>query len=198
MTKSTSRATLRFVSLIVATLLAALLTSCTLFGDDEEATSVPPQSSATLENGTPEDIDDADAAEPIEPLGSQTVDIAFVEGGELEMAVTEMEVEGELLRVSITFTVSIPDTVESVALGAIVATDEGFPATGVSPELIDPVNLKAYETVAGAIPDGQIVDLYDGEPHSVDFYFAAPVDEVETFDVVVHSAIPAIDNVPGP
>ena len=198
-TKPTSRTPiLRLVSLIVAAALATVLTSCTLFEDDGEETSAPPQSPETLESGSPEDIDDAGAADTIESLGSETVDIAFIEDGELEMAVTEMEVEGELLRASITFTASIPDTVESVALGAIVAADEAFTATGVSPELIDPVNLKAYEMVAGGVPNGTSVELYNGEPHAVDFYFAAPEDDVETFDVVVHSASPAIQNVPVP
>jgi hypothetical protein len=61
--------------------------------------------------------------------------IGFVEGGELEIAVTEVAVSGELLRVALAFTASLPPEVEEVALGAVLASDENQPGRGFSPEL---------------------------------------------------------------
>jgi hypothetical protein len=139
----------------------------------------------------------APADEPAGPaLASLTVPISYIDGGELDMAVTSIDVAGELMRVSMTFTVDLPTGSEPAALGAILVGDETFPATGVSPELIDPVNLKAYSVVAGEIPNGTSVDLQDGVPHTLVFYFAAPEDDMQTVDIVLMSQTPPITDVP--
>lgn len=135
-------------------------------------------------------------SEPAEPLATASVPIDFIEGGELEMAATGLDVAGDLMRVAITFTASLPPgETDSVALGAVLQGNANTPGAGISPEVIDPVNLKAYEAVAGAIPNGTSVALGNGSPRTIVFYYAAPQDDVETLDVVVSSQAPTLTDI---
>lgn len=143
-----------------------------------------------------EGADDGPDEVPAEALAAVAIPIGFVEDGELEVAVTSLEVTGELLRVGITFTASLPREVEKVAIGAVLSSNENAPASGISPELIDPANLKAYEVVTGAIRSGTSVDLIDGAPRTIVFYYAAPQDDVETFDIRLSSTSPTLTDVP--
>jgi hypothetical protein len=165
--------------------------------EQEQASDDAPAEAVTESAASDASSEHAPADEPTGPaLASLTVPISYIDGGELDMAVTSVDIAGELMRVSMTFTASLPDGSEPVALGAILVGDETFPATGISPELIDPVNLKAYEVVAGAIPNGTSVDLEDGVSHTLVFYFAAPQDDMETVDLVLMSQTPPITDVP--
>jgi uncharacterized lipoprotein len=156
-----------------------------------------PPSEGGAEEAPPEDTA-GQAQPPGEPLRSVTVPIGWVDGGELDMAVTELSVSGDLMRVAVTFTASLPDGTEAAAIGAVIASDETYPATGIFPEVIDPANLKAYEVVAGAIPNGTSINLEDGASRTLVFYFAAPQDPVDTVDVVISSQVPALTDVPFP
>jgi len=135
-------------------------------------------------------------AEQGPPLASTTMPISFVEGGEMEVAVTSLDMAGELMRIGITFTMSLPVEVEEVGIGAVLTADENAPAAGISPEIIDPVNLKAYQAVAGYIPNGTGIYLRDGASHTIVCYYAAPQEDVETVDVKLSSQTPPITDVP--
>lgn len=202
----------RRAGLALVALLLVLATACSddperadtesISADDNDGTSsveteeAPPEedpASEIVDGGTePETADEP----PGEPLASTTVPISFIDGGELDMAVTTLEVAGQLMRVGITFTASLPIEAEEVAVGAVLEANESAPAAGISPEVIDPVNLKAYEVVAGEVPNGSSIDLEDGVSHTVVFYFAAPQDDVDTVDVVLSSQTPPITDVP--
>lgn len=194
----------------VAVLAAGVLLLSACDGDDEAGTAAPETAvdpAPTDEDGGPapdeQDAPDADVAdpadtEPTEVLAAMTVPVDWVDGGELEMAVTGIEVAGELLRVAVAFTASLPLEAEDVALGAIMYGQEGQPGRPVRPELIDPVNLKAYEVVAGGTPLGYALRLTDGMPRTLVFYYAAPQDDLDTVDIMWSSALPPLTDVPVP
>lgn len=163
--------------------------------DDESGAEDDAGDSGSDASETDEPGDAVSETEPVEVIASATAPIDWVEGGELEMAVNSMEVAGDLLRVVMTFTAQLPRD-ERVALGAVLAANDSFPGTGVAPELIDPVNLKAYELVAGGVEAGTSLDLTHDSPRTIVFYFAAPEDPVESFDIQVSSLVPMILDVP--
>lgn len=161
---------------------------------DAAADAQPASEAAPAESAPSEPAADVDP--PGEPLASTTLPISFIDGGEFEVEVMSLEVSGELLRMAVTFTASLPSGIEDVGIGAVLTADENAPAAGVFPELIDPVNLKAYAAVTGWIPNGTGIYLGDGEQHTQVFYFAAPQDDIDTVDVVVSSLAPPITDVP--
>jgi hypothetical protein len=204
---------------VLAVLAALALVVTTACSDDPERADTESLSDATADSDAgaedeavgedqpaPEETQAAAGAVPSEAapaddpngpaLASLAVPINYIDGGELDMAVTSVDIAGELLRVSIRFTVDLPTGAEPAALGAILTGDEIAPAAGISPELIDPVNLKAYSVVAGAIPNGTSVDLEDGVAHTLVFYFAAPEDDMQTVDIVMSSQTRPITDVP--
>ena len=69
------------------------------------------------------------------------------------------------------------------------------PAAAISPELIDPVHLKAYEAVV-SVPIGTAINLTGGAPRTLDFYYAAPQDDIRTVDIVLSSQAPTMTDVP--
>lgn len=164
-------------------------------GDAQPASEAAPAEPASSEPQT--DTEPQTGAEPQgEPLASASLPINFIEGGELDIAVMSLEVTGELLRMALTFTASLPVEAENVGIGAVITADENAPAAGIFPELIDPVNLKAYQAVTGYVPNGTGIYLEDGASHTQVFYFAAPQDEVDTFDIRLASQAPPITDVP--
>lgn len=202
---------------LVAALALVLTTACS--DDPEQADTESLSNTATEEQAPveeeapPAETAAAAATEPAEgaaqseaapvepsgpPLASMTMPIHFIEGGELEAEVISMDMTGELMRVGITFTASLPVEVEEVGIGAVLTADENAPAAGISPEVIDPVNLKAYQAVAGGIPNGMGIYLRDGASHTIVFYYAAPQDQVETVDIKLSSQTPPITDVPFP
>lgn len=133
--------------------------------------------------------------QPAEPLAAVSLPISFVEGGKLDIAVTSFDVAGDLLRLAVQFTATLPLEVEDVAVAAVLES-KGSPAAAISPELIDPVNLKAYEVVAGGTNPGTSLDLVDGGSRTLVFYYAAPQDDVATFDIVFSSGGAILTDVP--
>lgn len=185
-----------------------LLSACD--GDDEAGTEPPGTAvdpAPTDEDGGPapdeQEAPDADISgpadtEPAEVLAAMTVPIDWVDGGELEMAVTGIEVAGELLRVAVMFTASLPLEAEDVAIGAVLEGNENAPGAPIRPELIDPVNLKAYELVTGGTRSATSVRLRDGAPRTLVFYYAAPRDDIETIDIQWSSTLAPLTDVPFP
>jgi hypothetical protein len=166
--------------------------------DETNAPEPPPDEERPPDEEPSSDAEPPANEPPGEPLASTTVPIGFIDGGELDMAVTDLAVTGDLMRVAVTFTATLPIEAEEVAIGAVVTANESAPAAGISPEVIDPVNLKAYEAVAGAVPNGTGIYIEDGAPHTLVFYFAAPQDQMETVDVVISSEAPPITDIPFP
>jgi hypothetical protein len=201
---------------LVAALALVLTTACSddpEQADTESLSNTGTEEQAPVEEEAPVETAAAAATEPAEgaaqseaapaepsgpPLASMTMPITFIEGGELEADVISMDVTGELMRVGITFTASLPVEVEEVGIGAVLTANENAPAAGISPEVIDPVNLKAYQAVAGWIPNGTSIYLRDGASHTIVFYYAAPQEQVETVDIKLSSQTPPITDVPFP
>jgi hypothetical protein len=92
------------------------------------------------------------------------------------------EVVGELLRAAVTF---IPRGIgdERTSLAELFGSMGS--GNGISARLIDPVNLLEYETVRPAVSHGQSTPVHDGQPLTLHFYFAAPVEDLETFDFLL-------------
>lgn len=190
----------RLRTTVVAGCAVLALAGCAT-GDGDTAAPNPTDEGPGADDRPAPESDEGEADQeseegPTEALATLSIPIGFIEGGELEVAVNSLEVTGELLRMALTFTASLPREVEEVAIGAVLSSDEGAPAAGISPELIDPVNLKAYDVVTGAIRSGSSIDLVDGSPLTIVFYYAAPEDDVETFDVRLSSESPALTDVP--
>jgi hypothetical protein len=135
-----------------------------------------------------------------DPLATTTIPISTDAGeaGQLAVAVDELQVVGELLRLTVTFvpTITEQQSGQSLFLGGTLVQNQSASASSVTPELIDPVNLKAYELVAGGVANGTSVPLYDGTPITISFYFAAPQDAVEAFDIQLSSQVPILRDVP--
>jgi hypothetical protein len=132
---------------------------------------------------------------PSAAIATADIPIPFVDGGALQVAVTGIDVAGELMRLRLTFTAKVRSSTQAVAIGAVLAADETYPAMEISPELIDPVHLKAYEAVV-SIPNGTAINLSGGESRTLVFYYAAPQDDIRTFDIVLSSQAPTMTDVP--
>lgn len=169
-------------------------------GDDADPGAIPSAGEPAVDE--PEPAQDTDAgqadapADPAEAIATATLPIDWIDGGQLDLAVTGIEVAGELLRVAVAFTASVPPEVEDVAIGAVLEGNESAPGAAVRPELVDPVNLKAYEVVTGGTSNGDTVRLTDGAPRTLVFYYAAPRDELDTFDIHWSSKVPPLVDVP--
>lgn len=103
---------------------------------------------------------------------------AAEQGGSLDIELRAQEV-GELLRVELTFT---PRDIGDESTSVATMFGSSGPGNGMSGRLIDPVNLLEYETVRNAVAHGQPTPAYEGQPTTLYFYFAAPVEPMETFD----------------
>jgi hypothetical protein len=127
------------------------------------------------------DLDGTSSPEPAgEPLRAAEHPLQE-QGGTLEIELRAREV-GELLRVAVTFTPrGIGDERTSIA----TLFGSAGSGNGISGRLIDPVNLLEYETVRPAVPHGQSTPAYEDQPTTLHFYFAAPVEELETFDFLL-------------
>jgi len=136
------------------------------------------------------------AADPPGPaIATVDIPISFVDGGVLQVAVTGLDVVGELTRLRLTFTAEVRSSDQEVAVASVLAGDENSPAAAISPELIDPVHLKAYEAVV-SVPIGTAINLTGGAPRTLDFYYAAPQDDIRTVDIVLSSQAPTMTDVP--
>lgn len=188
-------------TLIGLGLAAILLAGCN--GDDDTATETTPADD-TADGG--EVADDAGAGDDLADDGATDDDAADDDGaaspppasdagpvlataehpasghdGTVEIELRAGEV-GDLLRVELTFTPRGIDDSERVGLADLLGPGGG---NGMSARLIDPVNLLEYETVRNAVPHGQVAPAHDGQPTTLNFYFGAPVEPLETFDFLL-------------
>lgn len=188
----------RLVLAVAAALVAAVLAGCS---SDEEpaapAATEAPTTSAPAEDG---ETDDEEAAEQEtderEALASVTVPVSFVDDAEVLAEVLEFSPADELVRMTMRFTASLPSGTEAVALGAVLERNDNAPGAAVQPELVDPMNLKAYEPVLGGTRSGSSLNLPDGVPVELVYYYATPEDPVDTVDVVLAEQAPSLLDVP--
>lgn len=194
------RRTSRLAAIVMVGFSALAMAACAS-GDGDDAAPDPavedqtPEPDARSSPGEDDDAGPSGAPPAGEALARVTLPIGFIEGGELEVAVTSFDVAGELLRMRLTFTASLPTEIEDVAIGAVLANNEQQVGGAISPELIDPVNLKAYDVVTEDFL-GTTVPLVDGLPLTMVFYYAAPEDNVEAFDILLSSQAPPLTDVP--
>jgi hypothetical protein len=180
---------------------AVLLTGCTGDGDDDTS---PPGTEAATSPGTEaeppdepagddagEDVGEAsdeDGGEAAAPAPSAAGPVLASaehplteQDGSLDIELRAAEV-GDLLRVEVTFT---PRGIgsERATIAELFGTIGG--GNGMSARLIDPVNLLEYETVRPAVPHGQSTPAFEDQPTTLNFYFGAPVEPLETFDFLL-------------
>jgi hypothetical protein len=188
---------------------ALLLAACT--GDDaaEEVPAAAPTPTAApeepaaepvAEEEAPAEEDDAAAvdrpeaqAPPSQVLASVRIPVPSAPGAEVDMAVNSWEVRGDLLRVVMTYTADLPQGVDAVDLRTLAG--QGVGGNQILPRLIDPVHLKEYTVVTGSRGTYSL-SLQHGEPRSFAYYYAAPADPVESFDVQLRSDLPLLVDVP--
>jgi hypothetical protein len=132
---------------------------------------------------------------PSPAIATADIPISFIDGGVLQVEVTGIDVVGELMRLRLTFTAKVRSSTQVVAVASVLAGDETSPAMAISPELIDPIHLKAYEAVV-SVPNGTAINLTGGGSRTLDFYYAAPQDDIRTVDIVLSSQAPTMTDVP--
>lgn len=167
-------------------------------GSIEMSSPTPSAATPVAPTETPPYDAAADATPSDAAAAAVTIAIPFLDGGKMRALVTDVEVTGELLRIAVTFAADLPLEAEEVTIAAVLEGDENASAASIRPELIDPVNLKAYETVVGGTKLGESVPLVDGVPRTLAFYFAAPQERAQTFDLHLSSQAPPITDIPGP
>jgi hypothetical protein len=114
--------------------------------------------------------------------------------GTLTFSVVDLTVRGQLTQLTLRLQTSgSPDP--SIRVNQLI----GSKNVGriLAPELIDPVNLKAYSEAEGGLGfgDGAQVTLATGA-EDFTFNYAAPQDPVTTLDVAVGSGLPTFRDVP--
>jgi hypothetical protein len=173
--------------------LVVVLAACSGAGTGVAASGAAPNSAPAATPSPPSAAVAADS--PSSAIATVDIPISFIDKGTLQVAVTGMDVVGNLMRLRLTFTANVPSASQEVAIGSVLAGDDTYPATAISPELIDPVHLKSYEAVI-SVPNGTKIDLIAGEPRTLEFYYAAPQDDIQTFDIILSSQTPSITDVP--
>lgn len=191
----------RLVLAVAAAVLAAVLVGCS--SDEDSAEPAPTEPPATAEDGgvdaeetDEQKTDDEETAER-EALASVTVPVSFVDDAEVLAEVLEFSTADELVRMTMRFTASLPSGTEKVVLGAVIERNENAPGAPVLPELVDTTNLKAYEPVLGGTRTSRsVLNLTDGVPAEVVYYYATPEDPVDSFDVLLGEQVPSLPDVP--
>ena len=186
------------VAVVVAVAVAVVTAGCSAIGS-----TASPSGSGTPAAAAPSAV--APVAPSAAPVGSRapeapvlasaTVPLADDVGpGTLTFSVVDLSVRGQLTQLTLRLqtsgnpdpTLRVNQMIGSKGVGRILA-----------PELIDPINLKAYSEADGGLgfTDGAQVTLATG---SEDFTFndAAPQDPVTTLDVAVGSGLPTFRDVP--
>jgi hypothetical protein len=135
---------------------------------------------------------DGGAASAAAPSGETLVSAQHPlteQDGHLEIEL-RARIVGELFRVAVTFT---PRDIGDERTSVAQLFGSSGSANGISARLIDPVNLLEYETVRRAVPHGQSAPAYQDQPTTLNFYFAAPVEELDTFDFLLDFVVGAPD-----
>jgi hypothetical protein len=158
--------------------------------------SEPVEDGGVDDEETDEQETDEQETDEREALASVTVPVSFVDGAEVLAEVLEFSTADELVRMTMRFTASLPSGTEEVALGAVFERNDNAPGAAVRPELVDTTNLKAYEPVLGGTANGNSLNLTDGVPAEVVYYYATPEDPVDSFDVVLGEQVPSLLDVP--
>jgi hypothetical protein len=157
-----------------------------LEGDPASTATAAPTQRQTAEPLPPPELD---------PIAAVAAPIPWMEDGQVDIAVTSIEEVGELLRVGVTFTPFLPTTESDVSITAMADGREFQPGARIAPRLLDPVGLKEYLVVRGAISS---VTVPHGVPRTLLFYFPAFVDDVDTFDMILGDGMPSLTDIPAP
>lgn len=179
---------MRLAPVLLAT--ALLLTGCS--GDE------PAPSTSASEGGGGGSAEDA-GVEPFDPddvLVQQTLADVRDERSTLQVGITSLEVQDRVMRLELVVTPQV----------ASLSDDEAVSFYDLrsffdSPMLLDRDNLKRYSVVRAGPgqryqSDPVSTKTVNGRPMRLYFYFAAPEDEVEAFDVVLSDTYPAFTDVP--
>lgn len=189
---------------VLGAALALLAVGCTVqpptATPDDRATdatdaTAPPVAASTVPEASPPGATVPTAADPEVPAWMRTAPLARVDhpltdlDGVLE-AELRAERVGDLLRVAVTFTPrQIPDG--STTLASLLGGTGMY--EGISARLIDPVHLLEYGTVRPTVPHGQAVPAHVDHPSTLVFYFGAPVEPLETFDLLLDLEATAVE-----
>lgn len=183
------------------TLCATLLVGCGM-GSDE------PQDPESSQNETESDAEDTETEETDLPVTALEVDPEDVVGeatyslpgtdDEVTVGILPFEVKGDIMIMRLIFTPEF----ESAGDDELIAVDEMYPDNSFKflPMVVDYENLKQYEMLSDTgqywQPATRALEAVNGEP--VDWWgvYAAPEDDIETFDVVLREGMPTFEEVP--
>jgi len=114
----------------------------------------------------------------------------------VEVAITALRVEGQVLRLELAITPLFATTSDDLEL----ALEDLEPRYFDQPVLVDRANLQRYEVVSrdGSDPyrSPRATKTDNGETMRAYYYYAAPQEGVDVLDVVLSDAYPAFTDVP--
>lgn len=151
--------------------------------DDGEDATADAGVDADAADGTEADHEDG-AAPPPSTAGPVLASVEHPlteQDGSLDIELRAEEV-GELLRVEVTFT---PRGIGAERTNLAELFGSSGSGNGMSARLIDPANLLEYETIRPAVSHGQSTPAYEDQPTTLNFYFGAPIEPLETFDFLL-------------
>jgi len=186
--------------LVLLTLAAALLTSCT---DDTDAPATPPaQASAPAVGKDPSGgpSDSGAGVEEFDPeaaIVSQTVAVPQSPEDQVEVSVLSLEVQGEVMKLRLAVTPRFTSVSDNDSINLFQALAE----TSYRPTLVDMDNLKQY----AVLKDDDLLllgsasvdtEARNGSPMLAYAYFAAPEDDIEVVDLRLTDFWPTFTDIP--
>ncbi|MDA0564674.1 hypothetical protein LG943_10090 [Streptomonospora sp. S1-112] len=169
--------------------LAFLLSGCGLGGGDGDG-----QGPADGAGGQENSGGGSASAETTEVVAETTWPYSHADG-EAEVQIHALQVDGELMRLTVTITAG-----DDGSGGTEASMYDLWSSFGAYPYLVDTVNLNQHEVVragnASSLgPDVVNTVLPFGEPRPVSYTYAAPPEGVETMDLHV-AGLPPVTDVP--
>lgn len=198
MTKFMRHRRTAFVSL---TLCATLLAGCGLGSDEPQS----PDPSQTETQADPKDQEEENEDLPVNALEVDPQDVVgeatYTLPGtddEVKVGILPLEVKDDIMIMRLIFTPEF----DSAGDDELISMDEMYPDNSFKflPTLVDYQNLKLYEMLSNTgqywQPSTRSLETVNGE--SVDWWgvYAAPENDIETFDVVLREGLPTFEEVP--
>lgn len=181
----------------IGMVLAFLLTGCTA-QPDTPAENTPPPSAEAAPGDTEEPSGAVESYDPEDAVATQEVPVPGSAEDTVTVSVFPLEVKGD---VQVLHFVVTPHF-QSVREDDEINLSEMIESLGIypGPQLIDMENLKVYSVIHPAgewwMSDEFTTKTTNGRPVAAWAVFAAPEDDVDSFEVRMHESWPAFTEVP--
>lgn len=136
--------------------------------------------------------------DPADAVAHAEVTLPGVEGS-IGVDLFPLETEGKVQTLNVLLTPDFPELGEN----EVISIYEMLGETSFSPQLIDKTNLKTYSVIASRQNQSitwstEVVDTKttNGETVAVWAVYAAPEDDVESLDVMLHDGWPVFEDIP--